>query len=203
MGQNRPPTALEEHANVTDPDIRQGVADGPFKSRQRSVENIMKAPRRLIHLRRHSRFVWQTLLFAFAAMLPTASIGAPDGPPKLNVGPSCEAAVQNAVVIGRDKEACLGDERTAQDQIVKNWSQYNRADKTQCVGMVTTGGPPSYVELQSCLEMMRDVKTIHKDDPLLDVGHYKGELNTRSSNQDDLFTVDQPKVRRGQKRNRQ
>jgi hypothetical protein len=136
-------------------------------------------------------------------MLPAASIGAPEGPPNLNVGPSCEAAARSSVVVGRDKAACMGDERTAQDEIVKNWSQYDPADKTQCVGMVRTGGPPSYVELQSCLEMMRDVKIIHKNDPLFEVGHYKGEFNARSSDEDNLFTVDQPKVRRGQKRNLQ
>jgi len=121
----------------------------------------------------------------------------------LDVGPSCEAAARGAAVIGRDKAACMGDERTAQDEIVKNWSQYNPDDKTQCVGMVKTGGPPSYVELQSCLEMMRDVKIIHKNDPLLEYGHYKVEFNARSSDEDNLFTVSQPKVRRGQKRNRQ
>jgi hypothetical protein len=162
----------------------------------------MQTARRLIRLSRHSRFV-QTLVFAFSATLPTASIGAPVGPPKLDVGPSCEAAARGAVVIGRDKVACMGDETTALDAMAKNWSQYNAADKTLCVGMVSTGGPPSYVELQSCLEMMRDVRMLHKDDPLFEVGDYKGEFNARSSNEDNLFTVGQPKVRRGQKRNRQ
>jgi hypothetical protein len=159
---------------------------------------------RTIRSSQHRRFAWQTLVWAaLAVTLPTASIGAPEGSPKLDVGPSCEAAARGAVVVGRDKAACMGDERTAQDEIVKNWSQYNPADKTQCVGMVRTGGPPSYVELQSCLDMMRDVKVIHKNDPLFEVPHYKGEFNARSSDEDNLFTAGQPKVRRGHKRNLQ
>ena len=73
-----------------------------------------------------------------------------DGPPKLNVGPSCDAAARGAVSLGRNAEACMGDERVAQDQLTNNWSQYSRAHKTQCVGMTTGCGPSSYVELISC-----------------------------------------------------
>jgi hypothetical protein len=96
--------------------------------------------------------------------LPTAIAFAADGPPNLNVSPSCDAAARGAIVIGRDKEACLGDERTAQDTLKQNWSKYNAADKTQCIGNVKTGGPASYVELLSCLEIMRDAKQIRESD---------------------------------------
>jgi hypothetical protein len=95
-----------------------------------------------------------------------AAIALADSAPNLNVGQSCDAAARGAVVIGRDKEACLGDERTAQDTLKKNWNQYAPADKTQCVGMARSGGPPSYVELLSCLEIMRDSKAIRASDQL-------------------------------------
>ena len=95
------------------------------------------------------------------------AIALADGPPKLDVAPSCNAAARGAIVIGRDKEACLGDERTAQDTLTQNWSKFNSADKTQCIGNVKTGGPPSYVELLSCLEIMRDAKVIRESDPLM------------------------------------
>jgi hypothetical protein len=88
------------------------------------------------------------------------------GPPTLQVGPSCEAAGRGSVVLGRDKKACLSDETTAQDTLKKNWFKYSAADKTQCVGMATTGGPASYVELLSCLEIMRDARNIHNADAL-------------------------------------
>ena len=97
-----------------------------------------------------------------------AALALADSPPKLNVGPSCDAAARGAIVIGRDKEACLGDERAAEDVLIKNWGQYNSADKVQCIGNVKTGGPASYVELLSCLEIMRDAKTIRETD-LLDL----------------------------------
>jgi hypothetical protein len=88
------------------------------------------------------------------------------GPPTLQVGPSCEAAGRGAVVLGRNKEACLGDETTAQDTLKQNWSKYAANDKTTCIGMTTTGGPASYVELLSCLEILRDAKSIETNDPL-------------------------------------
>jgi hypothetical protein len=89
-----------------------------------------------------------------------------DGPPKLNVGPSCDAAARAAISLGRNMEMCMGDERAAQDQLTNNWSQYSRAHRTQCVGMTTTGGPSSYVELISCLDIMKDAAALYKADPL-------------------------------------
>jgi hypothetical protein len=69
-------------------------------------------------------------------------------------------------VLGRDKKACLGDETTAQDTLKQNWPKYAASDKNDCVGMVTTGGPPSYVELLSCVEILRDARNIRNGDAL-------------------------------------
>jgi hypothetical protein len=88
------------------------------------------------------------------------------GPPTLEVGPSCEAAGRGAMVLGRDKKACLGDETTAQDTLRQNWSKYAATDKTECIDMVTTGGPASYVELLSCVEILRDARNIRNADVL-------------------------------------
>jgi hypothetical protein len=87
-------------------------------------------------------------------------------PPTLQVGPSCEAAGREAMVLGRNKEACLADETAAQDTLKQNWSKYAATDKTECVGMVKTGGPASYVELLSCVEILRDAGNIRNADPL-------------------------------------
>jgi hypothetical protein len=159
-----------------------------------------------IQLSRHSRFGLETLVFAtLAATLLTASIAAPDGPPKLNVVPSCQAAARGAISAGRDTEACMADERFSQDQVTKDWSQYAPADKTQCIGMNRTGGPSSYVELLSCLEIMRDAKNIRDQllaDPLLN----QGVLNTRTLlptdlSEGNLYTDGGKKMRRAHKRN--
>jgi hypothetical protein len=56
-------------------------------------------------------------------------------PPVLQVGPSCEAAGRGAVLLGRNKEACLADENQALNTLKQNWSKYAAGDKTLCIGM--------------------------------------------------------------------
>lgn len=117
-------------------------------------------------------------------------------PPTLQVGPSCEAAGRGAVVLGRNKEACLGDETTAQDTLKQNWSKYSGTDKTTCIGMASTGGSASYVELLSCLEILRDAKSIEAADPLA------GEMETGTSRASVAHTsrVRYPRGDRGHRR---
>ena len=107
---------------------------------------------------------------AFLITLLSTRFGnsAGDGVPKLNVRPSCEAAAAGSVIEGRNTKACLDDERGAQDQITQNWSKYSPTDKTQCIGMVNTGGPPSYVELLACLDIMKDSRESRR----LDINQY-------------------------------
>ena len=102
-------------------------------------------------------------------------------PPKLKVGPSCDAAARGTISLGRDTQACMGDERDAQDMLTKNWSQYSRTHKTQCVGMTTRSGSSSYVELISCLDIMKDAAAINKADPLF--GNFGKYTKGTSSNQ--------------------
>jgi hypothetical protein len=60
------------------------------------------------------------------------------------------------IAVWRTKEACLADEHVAESTIAENWSAYSAVDKTQCAATVNPGGPPSYVELLSCIEGLRD-----------------------------------------------
>jgi hypothetical protein len=89
-----------------------------------------------------------------------------DSVPTLQIGPSCEAAGRGTVVLGRSKESCIADETAARDTLRKNWSKYSGTDKQQCLGMEKAGGPSSYVELLSCLEVRRDAHDIRNADPL-------------------------------------
>ena len=95
--------------------------------------------------------------------LPVATAFA-DNPPKLDVTTTCNGAVQFALLAGRDRQACLEDERAAESNLSQDWSKYNPADKAQCIGTVKTGGAASYVELLSCLEVMRDAKEFRESE---------------------------------------
>jgi hypothetical protein len=105
----------------------------------------------------------------FIAACVAAAVAAParaDDVPTLQIGPSCDAAGRGTVVLGRSRESCLADETTARDALQKNWSKYSATDKQQCLGMEKAGGPSSYVELQSCLEIRRDARDIRNGGPL-------------------------------------
>jgi hypothetical protein len=92
-------------------------------------------------------------------------------------------------VLGRNKEACLADENAALSTLRQNWSKYAANDKTLCIGMESTGGPASYVELLSCLEVNRDAREIQSADPLeADLG---GSASTTGA-----ASVDMPRHRR-------
>ena len=111
-------------------------------------------------------FCTASILTALSALAVEAQVARADNPPRLKVESSCEAAGRGAIVLGRNKEACLADETTAQDTLKQNWSKYVASDKSDCVSMVTTGGPASYVELLSCVEILRDARNIRNADAL-------------------------------------
>ena len=87
-----------------------------------------------------------------------------NGPPTLNVKPSCDAAAdrtsmeQTAGSNVRDVASCMRDENEARDQLAKEWAQFPSGDQRSCTSITKTGGIPSYVELLVCLEMDRDAK---------------------------------------------
>jgi len=87
-----------------------------------------------------------------------AAAGAADAPPVLDVTTSCEAAAHGALSLGRERESCLQDERAAKDQLEHGWSKYASDDKAHCIDNVKSGGPASYVELLSCLDVMTDAR---------------------------------------------
>ena len=123
-------------------------------------------------------FIRTVSVAAVAAAGFTASVRA-DSVPTLQIGPSCEAAGRGAVVLGRSKESCIADEAAARDALRKSWSKYSGTDKQQCLGMEKTGGPSSYVELLSCLEIRRDAREIRNGGPLESDGGTAGTRRNR------------------------
>ena len=80
---------------------------------------------------------------------------AADKAPAFNVEPTCRATMTDGM---ETLKSCQNDEKTAQQQLVKEWSQFATSDRAMCTDLVKSYDP-SYVELLSCLEMMRDAKT--------------------------------------------
>ena len=97
-------------------------------------------------------------------MMPVA-----DSVPQLNVEQVCEGIARQGGVtfhdpaIAQEKKNCLESEQATRDELVKQWSSFNAADKVSCVNESRMGGESSYTELLTCLEMARDVRAMRNE----------------------------------------
>jgi hypothetical protein len=77
--------------------------------------------------------------------------------PKLNIEPSCQAAAvglirQDTHNGARNANACIRDERRARAKLKPQWNTFSSAERARCRQLIRLGGPPSYVELLTCLQ---------------------------------------------------
>jgi hypothetical protein len=91
-----------------------------------------------------------------------------DTVPKLNIAKECRFEGGTTAVFDR----CSKDEADAFQQLQTEWPQFAEADRRACFTEATVGGLASYVDLQICLEMARDVRNQKPDarDPLATTG---------------------------------
>lgn len=89
-----------------------------------------------------------SLSLAAAPVIPVA-----DGPPRFDIAASCRDVGKSGAGVGRPASACVDDEEKARDQLGAKWSQYPLAERDTCVEGAKLGGPPSYVQVITCLEM--------------------------------------------------
>ena len=92
-----------------------------------------------------------------------------DSVPVLNVEQVCQGIAQQGGVtfhdsaVGDEKKNCLDSEQATRDELVKQWTSFAPADKVACTNESRMGGDSSYTELLTCLEMARDVRTMHSE----------------------------------------
>jgi hypothetical protein len=110
------------------------------------------------------------IAFAAATILAAASAApAKDGDlPTIDLQKVCRATEKeiNAVFADINRnvfEACMNDEQTAREQLVKDWATFPGPEKARCIH--PRDYLPSYVEWIICIEMARDVRRMRKDQP--------------------------------------
>jgi hypothetical protein len=99
------------------------------------------------------------LVFALGGTLLVA-----DRVPALNVESGCRAAAKmgDSLSLDTNLRQCLADEKSARDELEKQWTQFSPALRDRCVATTETGGNPSYVEVLVCLQMGRDAAQMEK-----------------------------------------
>jgi hypothetical protein len=78
-----------------------------------------------------------------------------DAMPKLDIARECQFEGGTKP----QQERCATDETQARDTLQNEWPQFGAGAKKQCNEESTTDNIASYVELLTCLEMERDVKS--------------------------------------------
>jgi hypothetical protein len=80
-----------------------------------------------------------------------------DNVPNLHIERSCRDA-ESSIGSAPDQtyKNCLADETEARATLVKKWSQFKPATRSNCIEAGATPSP-SYVELLTCLEMFNEI----------------------------------------------
>jgi len=78
-----------------------------------------------------------------------------NGVPVFDVTRTCKLDVSATAGLSENQsiQACIKDEKRAQQQLGSQWSKYPASSKAQCIPLESVGGTPSYVSLQTCLQM--------------------------------------------------
>ena len=81
-------------------------------------------------------------------------IAAANAVPQYDIARECRAEADTREM----QQRCTDDEVQARKQLQAEWMQFSPGAIIQCNGETNIDGTPSYVELQTCLEMERDVR---------------------------------------------
>lgn len=78
-----------------------------------------------------------------------------NGVPVFDVARTCklDVAATSGLTDNQSVQACIRDEKRAQQQLGSQWSKYPPSSKAECIPQESIGGTPSYVSLQTCLQM--------------------------------------------------
>ncbi|MFH0296036.1 hypothetical protein AAFX91_02180 [Bradyrhizobium sp. 31Argb] len=103
------------------------------------------------------KFIIFAALGAAVSIAASHGVRAADAVPKFDIARICKAETAETVGIGETLESCMKAEEQARTQVAGQWSKFTAKDKAACIGESSIDSTPSYVELQTCLEMATDV----------------------------------------------
>lgn len=100
-----------------------------------------------------------------------------DGVPAFDAKQTCRGTEAAGIFPGRNLDSCVRSEQAALDQLRKRWPEFPPGDRAECVNLARISGPPSYVELITCLEMRQDARKIRANSP--DTPEHTGATGSR------------------------
>jgi hypothetical protein len=78
-----------------------------------------------------------------------------DGVPRFDIARGCKLDVAATAGLSVDQsiKSCMNDEQKAKKQLAGQWSKFPAPSRASCTSQESIGGTPSYVSLQTCLQM--------------------------------------------------
>ena len=78
-----------------------------------------------------------------------------DGVPRFDIARSCKLddAATAGLSVDQSLKSCINDEQKAKRQLAGQWTKFPATSRASCVSQESIGGTPSYVSLQTCLQM--------------------------------------------------
>ncbi len=78
-----------------------------------------------------------------------------DTVPKFDIARSCklDAAATAGLSVDQSIKSCMSDEQKARQQLGSQWSKFPAPSRESCTSQESIGGTPSYVSLQTCLQL--------------------------------------------------
>jgi hypothetical protein len=78
-----------------------------------------------------------------------------DGVPRFDITRSCrlDVAATAGLTVDQSVKTCISDEQKARRQLGTQWSKFPAPSRASCTSQESIGGTPSYVSLQTCLQM--------------------------------------------------
>lgn len=78
-----------------------------------------------------------------------------DGVPKFDIARSCklDLAATASLSVDQSLKSCINDEQKAKQQLAGRWAKFPAPSRASCVSQESIGDTPSYVSLQTCLQI--------------------------------------------------
>jgi hypothetical protein len=103
--------------------------------------------------------------FAALAVSAVLLVTAADGVPNFDARKGCQAGADSGVDIQPNVDQCVASEMEARNSLVQQWKNFRASDKTSCADETSKGGPPSYIEILTCMEIARDAREMEAHEP--------------------------------------
>jgi hypothetical protein len=93
--------------------------------------------------------------FSMIVLSSQMVVAVADGVPAYDIARNCklDVAATAGLTVDQSMKTCMNDEQRARQELGSQWSKFAPASKVQCTSLESIGGTPSYVSLQTCLQM--------------------------------------------------